>query len=81
MLPLEPPAVNRLAEVKVPTLIVVGDENVLEVLADIIVPHMLPRMQSRDVIIPPKAKPDRKMRTAAPMVSALQPVSKEERLL
>jgi 3-oxoadipate enol-lactonase len=27
MLPLEPPAINRLAEVKVPTLIVVGDED------------------------------------------------------
>jgi pimeloyl-ACP methyl ester carboxylesterase len=38
MLPLEPPAINRLAEVKVPTLIVVGDEDaphILEV-ADIL---------------------------------------------
>ena len=32
MLPLEPPAVNRLAEVKMPTLIVVGDQDAPEVL-------------------------------------------------
>jgi pimeloyl-ACP methyl ester carboxylesterase len=32
MLPLEPPAINRLAEVKVPTLIVVGDEDAPETL-------------------------------------------------
>jgi len=32
MIPLEPPAVNRLAEVKVPTLIVVGDQDAPEVL-------------------------------------------------
>jgi pimeloyl-ACP methyl ester carboxylesterase len=32
MLPLEPPAVNRLAEVKAPTLIVVGDQDMPEVL-------------------------------------------------
>ncbi len=32
MLPLEPPAINRLAEVKVPTLIVVGDEDIPEIL-------------------------------------------------
>ncbi len=32
MLPLEPPAINRLAEVNVPTLIVVGDQNAPEVL-------------------------------------------------
>ncbi len=32
MLPLEPPAVNRLAEVNVPTLIVVGDQDAPEVL-------------------------------------------------
>lgn len=32
MLPLEPPAVNRLAEVKVPTLIVVGDQDTTETL-------------------------------------------------
>jgi pimeloyl-ACP methyl ester carboxylesterase len=32
MLPLEPPAINRLAEVKVPTLIVVGDEDTPEIL-------------------------------------------------
>jgi len=31
-LPLEPPAINRLAEVKVPTLIVVGDEDTPEIL-------------------------------------------------
>ena len=32
MIPLEPPAINRLAEVRVPTLIVVGDEDVPEVI-------------------------------------------------
>jgi 3-oxoadipate enol-lactonase len=32
MLPLEPPAINRLSEVRVPTLIVVGDEDVPEVI-------------------------------------------------
>ena len=32
MLPLEPPALNRLAEVKVPTLIVVGDRDAPEIL-------------------------------------------------
>ncbi len=32
MLPLEPPAVNRLAEVKAPTLIMVGDQDASEVL-------------------------------------------------
>src|SRR5437868_2155622 len=32
MLPLEPPAINRLAEVKVPALIVVGDEDMPETL-------------------------------------------------
>jgi 3-oxoadipate enol-lactonase len=32
MLPLEPPAINRLAEVNVPTLIVVGDQDMPEVL-------------------------------------------------
>ena len=32
MIPLEPPAINRLAEVRVPTLIVVGDEDVPQVI-------------------------------------------------
>ena len=32
MIPLEPPAIKRLAEVRVPTLIVVGDEDVPEVI-------------------------------------------------
>ena len=32
MIPLEPPAINRLAEVKVPTLIIFGDEDVPEVI-------------------------------------------------
>ncbi len=32
MIPLKPPAINRLAEVRVPTLIVVGDEDVPEVI-------------------------------------------------
>ncbi len=32
MIPLEPPAINRLAEVRVPTLVVVGDEDVPEVI-------------------------------------------------
>ncbi len=32
MLPLEPPAINRLAEIKVPTLIVIGDEDTPEIL-------------------------------------------------
>ena len=32
MIPLDPPAINRLAEVKVPTLIVVGDEDVPEII-------------------------------------------------
>jgi 2-hydroxy-6-oxonona-2,4-dienedioate hydrolase len=38
MIPLEPPAIKRLAEVRVPTLIVVGDEDVPEVIeaADIL---------------------------------------------
>ncbi len=38
MIPLEPPAINRLAEVRVPTLIVVGDEDVPQVIeaADIL---------------------------------------------
>jgi 3-oxoadipate enol-lactonase len=32
MIPLEPPAINRLAEVRVPALIVVGDEDVPQVI-------------------------------------------------
>jgi pimeloyl-ACP methyl ester carboxylesterase len=32
MIPLEPPAINRLTEVRVPTLIVLGDEDVQEVI-------------------------------------------------
>jgi 2-hydroxy-6-oxonona-2,4-dienedioate hydrolase len=38
MIPLEPPAINRLAEVRVPTLIIIGDEDVPEVIdaADIL---------------------------------------------
>ena len=32
MIPLDPPAVKRLAEVRVPTLIVVGDEDVPQVI-------------------------------------------------
>ncbi len=32
MIPLEPPAINRLSEVRVPTLIVLGDEDVPEVI-------------------------------------------------
>jgi pimeloyl-ACP methyl ester carboxylesterase len=32
MIPLEPPAINRLADVRIPTLIMVGDEDVPEVI-------------------------------------------------
>jgi pimeloyl-ACP methyl ester carboxylesterase len=32
MIPLEPPAINRLAEIRVPALIVIGDEDVPEVI-------------------------------------------------